>query len=421
MSDNKCTSDSSSDKAAETTYNYEYVSGALPEDYMCAICTFVARDPHQVGCCGGLFCKECLQKVEDTSDQPLCPLCRKDLVKKYFKDWRAERYINNLKIYCTNKSVGCTWDGPMNELEKHLGNCGCETVNCSDCEEELMRKFLESHHANHCPEREVSCPNCKEVGAYSFITSDEHIDECPDIVVPCPNEGCGKEMYRKLLQAHTKICPKEIISCSYSIAGCCVMTTREAVMEHEHQFTQEHLHMALEHMRQQDAEIKALKQEQTSHTCTFFVEEFQVKRKEQSFYYSPCFYMPPNVGYKMQVEVTFSNCDHMGVFVYLEQGRYDNVLEWPFRGEVTIELLNQLDDKDHEEHIITFDDSIPVDVSGQCMASTSNCGWGEPKFISYSDLSAAYLQNDTVFFRVKVAIHSKVKSWLNCRLLTNKH
>ena len=129
MASNHCNGQVST-KTSKCTGNYEYVSGVPPEDYVCAICTFVACDPHQVGCCGGLFCKECLQKVEDTSDQPLCPLCRKDLVKKYFKDWRAERYINNLKIYCTNKSVGCTWDGPMNELGKHLENCGCETVNC---------------------------------------------------------------------------------------------------------------------------------------------------------------------------------------------------------------------------------------------------------------------------------------------------
>ena len=306
-----------------------------------------------------------------------------------------------------------------------------------------MRKFLESHHANHCPKREVSCPNCKEVGAYSFITSDEHIDECPDATVPCPNEGCGKKMYRKLLQSHIKVCPKEIISCSYSIAGCCVTTTREAVMEHEHQFTQEHLHIALDHIQQQDtkiqqqdtkiqeqdtviqnlntkiqqqdAQIQTLKQE-TTHII-FSITDFQATCKKKLYSYSPFFYVPSN-GYKMYISVAFTDVNHLGFFMHLQQGDYDNMLEWPFRGEVAIELLNQLDDKNHYKGSVTFDSSVPRDISGR-PTSGSNHGWGKPKFINYSDLSAAYLQNDTVFFRVKVAIHSKVKSWLSHRLLTS--
>ena len=245
-------------KNMTSKHEYQFVNGAPPEDYVCPVCTSVARNPHQVCCCGGVFCMDCLQKLEDSYKKSLsCPLCRKSLVgKKYFKDYRVERYINNLEVYCTNKDKGCTWNGTINKLEKHVESCGYEGVECSDCREELLRKDLNGHLADYCPKRQFPCPNCKLVGAYRFITSGEHINECPDIIVPCPNKDCGKEMYRKLLQPHQKICPKEIISCSYSIAGCCVTTTRETVMEHESQFTQEHLHMALEHIQQQDTKIQ---------------------------------------------------------------------------------------------------------------------------------------------------------------------
>ena len=459
----------------------QFVNGT-PEDYVCAICTLVARNPHQVSCCGGIFCKDCIQKFKKATKKPPCPLCRKSLSNyKCFKDSRAERYIKNLKIYCTNKSNGCTWDGSVNEMNRHrTKTCEYKSIKCPDCKEEIMRKFLDSHLADHCPEREVSCPNCKEVGAYSFITSDEHIDECPDATVPCPNEGCGKEMYRKLLQSHIKVCPKEIISCSYSIAGCCVTTTREAVMEHEHQFTQEHLHMALDHIQQQDtkiqeqdtkiqeqdikiqeqdtkiqeqdtkiqeqgatiqqqdtkmqqqddeirkqkvkleqqdtkliqqdAEIQALKHRRILQNI-FSIRNFQTTRKRLPHYYSPSFYMPSN-GYKMNISIAFSDVNHLGYFVYLQQGDYDDMLEWPFRGEVTIELLNQLDDKDHYKNSTTFDSSTPESCSSRPTVSRSNEGWGKPQFISYSNLSSAYLQNDTVFFRITAIVHSTVKSWL---------
>ena len=403
--------------------DFEFVNGTPPEDYVYAICTLVARNPHQVSCCGGIFCKDCIQKLKKTTKKPPCPLCRKNLSSyRCFKDSRAERYIKNLKIYCTNKSNGCTWDGSINEMDSHCTTtCEYESIKCPDCEEEIMRKFLDSHLADHCFKREVSCPNCKVVGAYSFITSDEHIDECPDATVPCPNEGCGKEMYRKLLQSHIKVCPKEIISCSYSITGCCVTTTREAVMEHEHQFTQEHLHMALDHIQQQDTKIQEqdaviqeqdtviqeqdakiqerdikiqkmdtkIKQQdgkiqqqhsmikrlgqQSPPSCsgifqhresepmiTFPIKNFGAARRSKERRYS-CYFHSMYQGYYMFAEVGFSN-SHLSFHIHLSNGKYDEILEWPFKGMVTVELLNQVENRNHVQSYIEFNEVTGSEV-----------------------------------------------------------
>ena len=38
---------------------------------------------------------------------------------------------------------------------------------------------------------------------------------------------------------------------------------------------------------------------------------------------------------------------HVSVFTCLMCGNFDSHLKWPFRGNVTIQLVNQLEDKKH--------------------------------------------------------------------------
>ena len=37
------------------------------------------------------------------------------------------------------------------------------------------------------------------------------------------------------------------------------------------------------------------------------------------------------------------------------KGEYDSVLDWPFEGDIIIELINQREDKSHLSHTIVFD------------------------------------------------------------------
>ena len=46
-----------------------------PDALVCLICTLVARDPHQMDCCGRVYCQLCLSEHKKHSD--LCPQCRK--------------------------------------------------------------------------------------------------------------------------------------------------------------------------------------------------------------------------------------------------------------------------------------------------------------------------------------------------------
>ena len=44
----------------------------------------------------------------------------------------------------------------------------------------------------------------------------------------------------------------------------------------------------------------------------------------------------------------------VSVYVCLMRGEHDDQLKWPFRGDITVQLLNQRRGQEHVEHTITF-------------------------------------------------------------------
>ena len=47
---------------------------------------------------------------------------------------------------------------------------------------------------------------------------------------------------------------------------------------------------------------------------------------------------------------------HVSVSVYLMRGEHDSRLVWPFRGDITIQLVNHNNDQDHREHTVNFNE-----------------------------------------------------------------
>ena len=96
-------------------------------------------------------------------------------------------------------------------------------------------------------------------------------------------------------------------------------------------------------------------------------------------------------------------------------GEYDNTLEWPFQGEVTVELLNQLEDKDHVKTIIPFNEDTRDKYKNRVILPKVNDEWcGQHEFIDKQYLDPYLSDNDTLYFRISVKINTKTKnkSWL---------
>ena len=89
---------------------------------------------------------------------------------------------------------------------------------------------------------------------------------------------------------------------------------------------------------------------------------------------------------------------HTAVGIRLMKGEFDAQLEWPFRGQITIQLLSQEDEK-HESTRISF-----IDTESDYNAIASRVLTEEEEkdklgpvtvdFISHSDLQPKYLKNN---------------------------
>ena len=55
----------------------------------------------------------------------------------------------------------------------------------------------------------------------------------------------------------------------------------------------------------------------------------------------------------------------MSVFTCLMKGPFDDHLKWPFRGEITIQIVNQDGDHDHVEMTIPYTDETDDDVAAR--------------------------------------------------------
>ena len=137
---------------------------------------------------------------------------------------------------------------------------------------------------------------------------------------------------------------------------------------------------------------------------------FDKLKKEGTDWYSRPFYTGMG-GYKMCLEVD-ANGDgdtkgtHISVFTYLMRGEFDSHLKWPFRGTITIQLVNQLEDKEHFTHACVYTDAADDECSAQITDGERSAGWGKSKFIPHSALGLSvannrqYLKDDCIVFRI---------------------
>ena len=52
----------------------------------------------------------------------------------------------------------------------------------------------------------------------------------------------------------------------------------------------------------------------------------------------------------------------VSIFTYMMRGLFDDYLQWPFRDEITIQVVNQAGDHDHVEYIIDYNDKTTAGV-----------------------------------------------------------
>ena len=319
---------------------------------------------------------------------------------------------------CQLAKLACEFCGDAiqrKDLEEHEGDkCMVRPYSCEHCEK--YESTFEDVMANHwptCPSRPVPCPNeCGTSPELQFL--DCHIDnECPLQVIECAFKyaGCKQTCLRKDMADHithnlaihislqaashqeelkklnARISELEIQldnaraenqkllrrveqqDCSAQVA----VASRE-IKKAQDQRLKGHLNTLRgeikkaqnetkqEIMKQMESEMAVVHNHVGLVPVCFTMPDFQHKKSSNSSWFSPSFYTHSR-GYKLCVNVDANGYgsgqnSHISVFLFLMLGEYDESPKWPFQGDITVRLLNQLGDCGHNAMTLPVTDHI---------------------------------------------------------------
>ena len=144
--------------------------------------------------------------------------------------------------------------------------------------------------------------------------------------------------------------------------------------------------------------------------CQFVMTDFVQHKECGRMWQSPSFYTHRE-GYRMCLQMAVNGLSggydtHISVFNYVVRGEFDTRLMWPFRGTVTIQIVNQLKDEGHHTRTISYTDTTPETSAAQVTDGERAFGWGWTKFLLHTELGLSvanncqYLMDDCLFFRI---------------------
>ncbi len=332
--------------------------------------------------------------------------------------------IQALAVKCANSKRSCEWEGTVATLEDHMAACEYTLLPCSkQCLDEdgkvrqLSRKDMAAHLANECTNRESECEYCGEKGTQADLTS-THYESCQKRLIPCPNTECTKSMLPGDVERHLATeCGYVEVSCKYRSIGCDVKLKRRDMAAHEEDDDKPHLHLALDTVLELKREKEIdIRNRARFESMTFKLVDYAKKKERNIKFMSPLFSTSEH-GYNLTIRVDANGNSevsgtHVSIFALFIPGEYDSELAWPFVGKITFSLLNQLEDENHIEKVLSFGvshDVWPKDI-----------GRGVLKFAPHSELghdpvrNTQYLKDDTLYFRVSVTDIPSAKPWLQC-------
>ena len=421
----------------------------------CPVCLLVLREPYQATCCGYSFCRVCIDQVKANCNP--CPCCK----KPHFQDFPnkgLQRSLNVFKVQCVNQNQGCQWVGELGELDSHLNSdsftlerqlSGCKyvVIKCLYCSKLLQRSDIQIHLNDHCHRRPFSCKYCGEFESYYEDVTTNHWPICGYYLVPCPNE-CGETLQRQNLENHiANDCPLTVVDCDFKHVGCEVKLLHKDLSAHlvenivTHvslqaasykqlvmKFEKENKELKLKNeqlnqrVKEQERQLTKLSKDLLAFQIStpllpieFTMTNFEQHFNDDSSWSSQPFYTHTR-GYKMFLDIDAygygeGGGTHVSVYVNIMQGEFDDTLLWPFRGDITIQMLNQEGGEEHYTKILHYTNSTPDKYAKRATEEEEvNDGWGYHKFYPHNDLRPKYLKNECLKLRIEQVV---VKSGLS--------
>ena len=433
-------------------YDWEFVNEP-PEVVQCEICAQLLQEPQLPICCGqNYLCVNCVTQIRLRSDRlsgkPLCPFCRtEDFQTAVSVD--LKNTILALEVRCPHHDDGCNWTGRIQDAGRHLDrDCNFHPISCpKGCTAVLQRRVLEQHW-HECPNLVIYCPfrlaGCSEtierknIHVHTQYGIHQHLFQTSEKISKLSTrysaltkslQASHKELLHqkeaKIATLNHKISEvQETISYlekSLHTAQKEITTLREEQMKRNAQRTAE--------LRLQDEQLLNLRelhvpiQAQLEATptppieaCTLLpvtlvLDSFEERKAHNEEWLSPPFYSHRG-GYKMYLSVHPNGFGtglgtHISIYVHFMTGEYDDGLEWPFEGRITILLLNQQNvltnlvfqsfqsTKGHYRRVVELDSQKTLTYRTRVFDGDHSSGWGNPTFMSHA-LLGPFLSRNTL-------------------------
>ena len=256
------------------------------QSIQCPICLDVCIDAVIENACGHTFCEKCIDQLFKNSRNGIikCPHTRQPIKKEQVGPNRALRdLISQIRVECVLKNKKCTWQGPYNQLEKHLRTeCRKIKVKCPNAGCNLVQKRrLAEYHLKKCDYQSVHCEMCK--GKFLKNTLEDHRSHCPCSIILCPY-GCLQKVKLQDSQKHyNEQCVNKTLNCEFQEHGCKIKIQRLNYQEHLKEYSNQHLQLLVEKIGnlsqnqiQLNTEIESLKK------LDFYVEMEEMMKQKDS-------------------------------------------------------------------------------------------------------------------------------------------
>lgn len=368
-----------------------------------------------------------------------------------------EEHLDPHRGHCKFNDVVCTKGCGKTlrraQLETHLMmECPNRDQKCKYCDQLVPLSSMSTHHQSVCTHFPIPCPSgCSEVLRRAAVT--QHLDMCPMRLINCDfaQFGCDISFQFRHKSNHMEEYSHRHLC---MIAECCVSLKQDVVakdaqiaqmssqlldkeknihrlektlslqqkgFEEKLQQQQKEFHQKIDrlermfnvHVANQSSSrnmdnilhrVKILETQVPVPPYYFTVSNFALHKQGGTQWTCPAFFSHVG-GYKMAIEVSANGegvgrDTHVSVYIRIMHGEYDDILRWPLRASVTIQLISQSGNEAHYEM------TTPQYEWSRVTNGVVGVGWGWDKFIPHVNLGydavrrTEYLKNDRLNFRV---------------------
>ena len=154
--------------ASSYTFGYddERFDTIIDRHFHCLICYNVLKDPVMCRRNQHYFCRGCITEHLRRNSHT-CPTCADELTVETLTD--APRivtdYLNERKIRCDYEDRGCRKLVQLQNLNRHVADCGFSPVVCGNqgCGQTINKRDRTYHESELCQFRKLKCLNCEEI------------------------------------------------------------------------------------------------------------------------------------------------------------------------------------------------------------------------------------------------------------------